>query len=56
MPPASSGGIAIAGILNQLENINLDSFDSAIIATPINSHFEQAKFLIKWETKFKLQN
>jgi len=25
MPPASSGGIAIAGILNQLENIHLDS-------------------------------
>ncbi|MDP6937045.1 MAG: gamma-glutamyltransferase, partial [Candidatus Marinimicrobia bacterium] len=25
MPPASSGGIAIAGILNQLENIQLDS-------------------------------
>jgi len=27
MPPASSGGITIAGILNQLENINLDSLD-----------------------------
>ncbi len=27
MPPASSGGIAIAGILNQLENIELDSLD-----------------------------
>jgi len=27
MPPASSGGIAIAGILNQLENIYLDSLD-----------------------------
>ena len=27
MPPASSGGIAIAGILNQLENIQLDSLD-----------------------------
>ena len=25
MPPPSSGGIALAGILNQLENINLDS-------------------------------
>ena len=25
MPPASSGGIAIAGILNQLENIQIDS-------------------------------
>ena len=25
MPPASSGGVAIAGILNQLENINLNS-------------------------------
>jgi gamma-glutamyltranspeptidase/glutathione hydrolase len=27
MPPASSGGITIAGILNQLENIDLDSLD-----------------------------
>jgi len=27
MPPASSGGITIAGILNQLENINLDSLE-----------------------------
>ena len=27
MPPASSGGIAIAGILNQLENIQLDSLN-----------------------------
>ena len=27
MPPASSGGITIAGILNQLENIHLDSLD-----------------------------
>jgi len=27
MPPSSSGGVAIAGILNQLENINLDSLD-----------------------------
>jgi gamma-glutamyltranspeptidase/glutathione hydrolase len=27
MPPASSGGIAIAGILNQLENVKLDSLD-----------------------------
>ena len=27
MPPASSGGIAIAGILNQLENIHLDSLE-----------------------------
>jgi len=27
MPPASSGGVAIAGILNQLENIQLDSLD-----------------------------
>ena len=27
MPPASSGGIAIAGILNQLENIDLGSLD-----------------------------
>ena len=27
MPPASSGGIAIAGILNQLENIDLDSLE-----------------------------
>jgi len=27
MPPASSGGIAIAGILNQLENIGIDSLD-----------------------------
>ena len=26
MPPPSSGGIAIAGILNQLENINLNNF------------------------------
>ncbi len=27
MPPASSGGITIAGILNQLENIDMDSLD-----------------------------
>ena len=27
MPPASSGGIALAGILNQLENIQLDSLE-----------------------------
>jgi gamma-glutamyltranspeptidase / glutathione hydrolase len=27
MPPASSGGIAVAGILNQLENINLNEID-----------------------------
>ena len=27
MPPASSGGITVAGILNQLENIDLDSLD-----------------------------
>ena len=27
MPPPSSGGIAIAGILNQLENINLNQYD-----------------------------
>ena len=27
MPPASSGGVAIAGILNQLENIPFDSLD-----------------------------
>ena len=27
MPPASSGGIAIAGILNQIENINLSELD-----------------------------
>jgi len=27
MPPASSGGVAIAGILNQLENIRLDSLE-----------------------------
>ena len=27
MPPPSSGGIALAGILNQLENINLNDYD-----------------------------
>lgn len=27
MPPASSGGIAVAGILNQIENINLSELD-----------------------------
>lgn len=32
---------------NNLADINLESYDSAIIVTPINSHFENAKFLIK---------
>lgn len=52
MPPPSSGGIALAGILNQIENIDLDALDyhdpnhiQAIIEAERNVYADRAHFL-----------
>ena len=48
MPPPSSGGIALAGILNQLENIDLSSIpyhSSDYIHYQLNNNLIQCHFL-----------